>query len=196
MVRHLIGPFEHLLEGVEQPKHVHRCQLRRTRIHWFCRTPGEGVAIEPRSVAELGRRVLVLLVLEQPTHQIGARIGVEQLAVFAILHRGIGGQEHLRLDVDERRGDDQILADHVDVQRAHQLQVLEVLLGDEAHRNVQDVELVLANEVQQQVERSLEPFELELVRVGVVVRGLRSGLRARVLLSVGPSHGKRVVAVW
>ena len=36
------------------------------------------------------------------------------------------------------------------------LEVLEVLLGDERERDVEDVELVLADQVQQQIERALE----------------------------------------
>ena len=48
-------------------------------------------------------------------------------------------------------------------ERAHRVEVLEVLLGDERDRDVEDVELVLLDQVQQQIERTLEDVELDLV---------------------------------
>ena len=41
----------------------------------------------------------------------------------------------------------------------------EILLGDERDRDVVDVHLVLANEVQQQIERTLEGVELDVIGV-------------------------------
>ncbi len=45
----------------------------------------------------------------------------------------------------------------------HQLEVLEVLLGDEADGDVEDVQLVALDQVQQQVEGALELRELHPV---------------------------------
>ena len=67
-----------------------------------------------------------------------------------------------------------------------QRDVAEVLLGDEGDRDVVDVQLVLANQVQEQVERPLEGIELDLIgvrrrfEVGVFVhdRATGFGLRA------------------
>ena len=105
---------------------------------------------------------LELLVLEQPPHQRVARI------LFLALDAGgrLGArQQHLRLDVDERRGHHQEFARDVEVQLLHQLDRVEVLLRDERDRDVVDVDLVLPDEVQQQVERPLEVVELDRVRV-------------------------------
>ncbi len=172
MVCRLVGSLEHLLEGVEEPEDVHRCQLGRTGVHRLGGAAGEGVPVEPRAIPELTSHVLVLLVLEEAAHQLRPRIGFEEVAVLTVLRRRVRWQEHLRLDVGECRRDDEILADHVDVERAHHVEVLEILLGDEAHRDVQDVELVLANQVEQQVERALEDVQLELLELGIGRFGL------------------------
>ena len=93
---------------------------------------------------QLGRG-LELLVLEQPADERLARI------LFRILLRGIGPrQQHARLDVNQRRGHHEELPRDVEVQLLHQVEVVEVLLGDERDRNVVDVHLVLLDEVEQQ----------------------------------------------
>ena len=103
-------------------------------------------------VQQLGGR-LELLVLEQPAHQRVARIFL--LALDAG-RRFRPRQQHLRLDVNERRGHHEELAGDVEVELLHQLDRVEVLLRDERDRDVVDVHLVLLDEVQQQIERPLE----------------------------------------
>ena len=68
--------------------------------------------------------------------------------------------------MDQRRGHHQELTCHVEVEVLHQRDVAEVLLGDERDRDVVDVQLVLANQVQEQVERPLEGIELDLIGIG------------------------------
>ena len=68
--------------------------------------------------------------------------------------------------MDQRRRHHQELTGDVEIQVLHQLDVVEVLLGDQRDRDVVDVHLVLANEVQEQIERPLEGVELDLVGVG------------------------------
>jgi hypothetical protein len=58
--------------------------------------------------------------------------------------------------VRELRRHEQVLAGDLEVQLAHELEVLEVAIGDEADRDLEDVELVLLDQVQEQVERPLE----------------------------------------
>ncbi len=110
-------------------------------------------------VQQLGRG-LELLVFEQAPHQGLARI------LVGILLRRIGArQEHARLDVDERRRHDEELPRHVEVHLLHQVDVVEILPGDERDRNVVDVQLALLDEVQQQIEG---PFEIvEPDRIGL-----------------------------
>ena len=96
-----------------------------------------GAPIEEASDEGLAR---VLLVLER-----------------VVLLPGRGrGEQHLGLDVRERRGHHQVFARHVEVEELEDGEVLEVLLGHEADRDVEDVELMLLAEVQKQVERTLE----------------------------------------
>ena len=113
-------------------------------------------------VQELGGR-LELLMLEQTPHQPVARIF---FLAFNARRRFRAGQEHLRLDVDERRGHDEIVAGDVEVELLHQADRVEVLLRDERDRDIVDVHLVLLDEVQQQIERSLELLEPDGKGVG------------------------------
>src|SRR5690606_8910613 len=78
----------------------------------------------------------------------------------------------------------------VEVERGHQVEVLEVLLGDERDRDVEDVELVLLDQVKQEVERPLEHVEPDLVAGrGVVHRGRGRCRHAVHVVSVGaPGH--------
>jgi len=68
--------------------------------------------------------------------------------------------------VNQRRGHDEKLAGHVQIQLLHQRDVGEVLLGDERDRDVVDVHLIFLDEMNQQVERPFKARELDLVGVG------------------------------
>jgi hypothetical protein len=50
-----------------------------------------------------------------------------------------------------------------EVEQAHELDVGQVLLGDARERDVVDVDLVALDQVQEEVERTLEALELDLV---------------------------------
>ena len=86
-----------------------------------------------------------------------------RLAVF--LRRFGTRQERSRLEVDQRRGHHQELAGDVEIELLHQLDVLEILLRDHRDGDVVDVHLAGANEVQEQIERTLEGIEFDLVGV-------------------------------
>jgi hypothetical protein len=108
------------------------------------------------------RRRLELLMLDQPPHERLARI----LLGLAPARRRLGaGQQHLRLDVNQRRRHDQELAGDVEIQLLHQLDVREVLLRDSGDRNVVHIHLVDPDEVYEEIERPFERFELDLVCV-------------------------------
>jgi hypothetical protein len=132
--------------------------------------------------------LLVALELQQPLHQGLARV----LLGLALRLGGIHGDEHLGLDVDEGGRHDHEVPRHVQVQLPHQVQVLHVLARDGGDGDVVDVDLVLANEVQQQVQRPLEEREMD-ARGVVGQRGLREvrgrgRLRARLRAVLGPSR--------
>ena len=105
---------------------------------------------------------LELLVLEQAPHQRVARI----FFVRRIAGRGLGPrQQHLALDVDQRRRHHQEFAGDVEVELLHQVQVLEVLLGDDRDLDVVDVHLVLLDQMNEQIERAFERLQLDLDRL-------------------------------
>ena len=102
---------------------------------------------------------LEFLVLEQPPDQRIARI----FLVVGIAGGGLGPrQQHPALDVDQRRRHHQELAGDVEVELLHQVEVLEVLLGDQRDRDVVDVHLVLLDQMNEQIERALERLHLDL----------------------------------
>jgi hypothetical protein len=67
--------------------------------------------------------------------------------------------------VNQRRRHHQEFPRDIQVQLLHQPEVAEILLGNEGNRDVVDVHLVLANEVQEEIQRPLERLELDLVGV-------------------------------
>ena len=75
-------------------------------------------------------------------------------------------QQHLRLDVDERRRHHQELARDVEVELLHQLNRLEVLRRDQRNRNVVDVDLVLLDQMKEEVNRTLEVLEPDRQGIG------------------------------
>src|SRR4029077_20457949 len=75
-------------------------------------------------------------------------------------------QQHLRLDVNQRRGHDEKFAGDVQIQLLHQRDRCEVLRGDERDRDVVDVDLVLPDQVQEQIKRSLEVGQLNGEGIG------------------------------
>jgi hypothetical protein len=95
--------------------------------------------------------------------------------VRRIAGRGLGPrQQHLALDVDQRRRHHQELAGDVEVQLLHQVQVLEVLPGDDRDLDVVDVHLVLLDQMNEQIERALEGLQLDLDRLELRLEELRS----------------------
>ncbi len=96
------------------------------------------------------RGVLEALVLQQPLDQFAARIfgGVV----------GAGGharQQHLALDVNQQRRRVDELAGHVDVGGLELIDIGQELRGDLRDGNVVDVDVLLANQIEQQVERAV-----------------------------------------
>ncbi len=101
--------------------------------------------------------------LEKAAHE-----GVARIFFVALDARGSfrPRQQHLRLDVNQRRGHDEELAGDVQIQLLHQRDRVEILRRDQRDRDVVDVHLVGANEVEQQIERPLEVREPDGERLG------------------------------
>jgi hypothetical protein len=98
-----------------------------------------------------------VLVFQQPAHQVRTR-------VVLVLFR-TPGEEELRLDADQRRRHLQELPGPLQLQPVHLRDHRQELLGDARDRDVEDVDVLLANQVQQEVERPLEAIQAHLQRI-------------------------------
>ena len=110
------------------------------------------------ALVEQLRGALEFFVLDQAMHQIGAR-------VFQLLGTGqrIGRQQHLRLDVDERRGHVNEIGRDVHVQLLELVEIVEILARDLGDRDVVDVDFLLLDQIEQQIERAVVGIEMNFV---------------------------------
>jgi hypothetical protein len=93
-------------------------------------------------------------------------LGVELASEVDLFPR----QQAARLDRHQRRRHDEELAGGVDVDRLQVAQMGEVLVADADQRHLADVHLLLLHQVEQQVERTGEVGELEVVVHGAAAR--------------------------
>ncbi len=70
----------------------------------------------------------------------------------------IAWQQHLRLDVDQHRSHVDELGGYIHVEVAYTLDIRKVLRRDPGDGNVVDVDVLLADQVEQQVERAFVDF--------------------------------------
>ena len=96
--------------------------------------------------------------LEQAIHQLLARV------VFRIdfLQLRIHRQQHLGLDVNQRRRHVDELRSQIDIQLARLFHVRKILRGDGGDGDVLDIDLLLANQVQQQIERPFVVLQMDV----------------------------------
>ena len=119
------------------------------------RHPRKSLAPLAAPLLEHAGRVAVLLVLQQPADQFLPR--VFQLLLDFLFAR----QHHPRLDLDQRAGHVEKIAHRVDVDLLQHGDVFEKLVGDRRDRNVRHVELVLAHQIQQQVQRTAKHLQID-----------------------------------
>ena len=115
----------------------------------------EDVASDPRQLVEPLCRLLVALVLLQPAHELGARI---VLVVDALGP----GQQQPGLDLRQHRRHREVLGRKLQSKLLHQIDVLHVLLRDGGDRDVEQVEVLALDQIEQQIEGTLERFEKDL----------------------------------
>jgi hypothetical protein len=96
-------------------------------------------------------------------------------------------QQHARLDLGQDRGHHQVLGGQLEAQVLQHVDVVDVLAGDLRDRDVEDVQVLPADQVQQQVERALEGLEDDLERIRRDVQVLRH-LQHRLALEHGQRH--------
>ncbi len=101
------------------------------------------------------------LVLLQAANQLGAGVFV----LVTVLAPGRARQQGARLDLGQHRRHQQVLAGQFDFHSLHQFHVLDVLVGDGGHIDRQDIQILPANQIEQQVKRSLEGLEKDPERL-------------------------------
>ena len=104
-------------------------------------------------------RVLEFLVLEQLANQLEPRVG----DLVVILLRRRRRQQHPRLDLHERRGQHEEVADRFRIELLDQLNALDELSHDPRDRNLADVDLFAADQKQKQVQRTVVDIECDFV---------------------------------
>src|SRR5690606_31346128 len=154
-----VGPPQHLGHGEQQ---LFQADLRQ-QLACPCFGRFEAWDVEvapyPRQLVEVLRGRLEALVLLQPANQFGARVAL------ILLRLGRTRQQHARLDLGQHRRHHQVFGSQLQAYRLHQLDISHVLAGDFRHGNVEDVDVLLADQVQQQVERTFEGLEENLQRI-------------------------------
>ena len=101
------------------------------------------------------RRILEPLVLQQPLDQVVPRVVERLFDLIAV-------REHqTRLDFDQRAGDFQEIAHRVDVDLLEHRQIIEELCRDLGDRYLDHLHLVLAHQVQQEIQRTPERVEID-----------------------------------
>ena len=119
------------------------------------------VTTDTRQLVEALRGELHALVLEQPAYEFGTRV----LGVFSAV--GLAhGQQHARLDLDQQRGHQQIFGRQLEILGANLIDVRQILQRQRRHRDIEHVEMLLANQIEQQVERPFERLKKNLERIG------------------------------
>ena len=139
----------------------HPPQFRRQR-----RRAIEVAALGLEAVGQNLRGVAVAAVLEHPRDQL-----LDRLFRAEIVQALLGARQHQpRLQLQQRRDQDQKLGRHLQLQLALALQVLHVGDDDLAQLQVEQADLLAQDDRHQQVERPREDVEVE-VEVGDAITG-------------------------
>ncbi len=115
---------------------------------------------------------LEALVLEQAVDQFLARIFLGR----NFLECRIARQQHFRLDLDQRGRHVDEFGGQFDIHRQRLLHEVEVLRRDLRDGDVVNVDLLLADQVEQQVERPIVMFQVKIERRGHVLLGYQGAL--------------------
>ena len=109
---------------------------------------------------QLHRSHFHLLVFEQTAHQLGPRV----FGLFALGHF-FRGQQHARLDLDEHGRHEQVFGGQLQVALTDFIHITQVLACHARHGDVENVEVLLADQVQQQVQRAFKSLQKHLQRI-------------------------------
>ena len=111
------------------------------------------VSLEPWSGVQIYRGVSKALIFLQSTNERSTRI----FSVVFLVDRF--RQQHPRLYFSQCSSHDQVLTGQIKLNLAHKLYVLHVLTRNLGHRNIENVEVLFADQIQQQIQRSGKGFQ-------------------------------------
>ncbi len=157
--------FENVLEGADE---IEDRDFRKSRrffggfVAWIG-LMGETALLIDFAKGEETCCVLEFLVFDELANEFPARVVVFNIflgRLFGAREKGSGFDVH---QVGRHHNE---LGSEVDVEELESIDVIEVLLGDLLDRNGVDVQLVLFDQVEQEIERAFEDFELDFV-IGV-----------------------------
>jgi hypothetical protein len=118
------------------------------------------VAAFLRHIAQCNGGRLDLFIVQQTTHQLGARVAcIFDQVVLAL------GQQHARLDFDQHCRHQQVFRRQLEIALADLFDIDEVLQGDLRHRDIEDIEVLPPDQVQQQIERPFKCVKKDLERI-------------------------------
>ena len=121
--------------------------------------PGE-IPSGARQRVQALRRQFHLFVGQKAAYQLCTRVGL-----FAVFRFGSARQQQPRFDFNQHRRHQQVFRRQIKLLRLDLGDVVQVLLGDFNHRDIQHVDILLADEVEQQVQRPLETAQDDFQRV-------------------------------
>ena len=155
---HQLGPLHDVAPGGLQFADFHIRKARLQALLDIDRGLEEVAPISGQLPQLLGGQ-LHLLVFQQAAHQLGARV-FGFLAVLLLL----GRQQHARFDLDEHGGHQQVFGRQLQIAATHLIDIGHVLARDVQHGNVEDVEVLLADQIEQQVQWAFKGFEEDFQR--------------------------------
>jgi len=168
-----MNPFQGIHQ-IEQRHVVQQCFIRLDRLGRGLLT-AEHLAPHFFLAVELPSGFLIRLVFEQAPHEFFA--GVRPL--FLIIRRLIGRQQHFGLDLQQRGRHDEEFSRHGEIQLLHGLYIFEVLLRDQRDGNIVDVDFVFLDEMEQEIERSFEILDTDLIRQLCLLKTFYLGIHGR-----------------
>ena len=179
VVLHQLGTRQNVAPRTLQVHGVHIGEARRQGL-FHKHLGAQKIAPEVGQLIDVLGSQFHLLVLEQAAHQLGSRV----FGFFALGHT-LGRQEHARLDFNQHGRHQQVLGGELQVLCADLVDITQVLARDRGHGDVEDVEVLLANQVEQQVQWAFKRLEKHLQRIRRDVQVPRHGEQR---LTVKPRH--------
>ncbi|OQC72612.1 MAG: hypothetical protein BWX45_00855 [Deltaproteobacteria bacterium ADurb.Bin002] len=119
----------------------------------------EHVALQDRPPGQQVGGFLEGLVLQKLADQLRARV------VFQFFGRRLlrNRQQQAGLDVNQRGGHHQIFACQIQIKRLDEVQIIQVLTGDERDGNVINIDLIFFDQIQKQIQRTFKNIQFDRV---------------------------------